>query len=215
MVCHAEQSYPDRQAEPTQKQQNQKLFLVTMAGVGVVTAWGVSQSPHSISEGWFSNETIYGGADKLGHMYVSYVTTHGLAYFYERWKFSKEKTALYGALSSTLIFGYMEVGDSFSKHGFSSADLIANALGSIVGYFLYRSPDLAGKIDFRLEYGFDPNGSDFTTDYENTKYLFALKLSGFESMQNSMLKHFELLCGYYTRGFSVEEEEKERNIFVG
>jgi hypothetical protein len=34
-------------------------------------------------------------------------------------------------------------------------------------------------------------------------------------MQNNILKNFELLFGYYTRGFSDEEEEKERNIFVG
>lgn len=110
MVCYAEQSSPGSQAELTQKQQNQKLFLVTMAGVGVITAWGVaqwdyfSQSPHAISEGWFSNDT---------------------------------------------------------------------------------------------------------------KYLFALKLNGFKNMQNSMLKHIELLLGYYTRGFSDAEEAKQRNIFVG
>jgi hypothetical protein len=221
MDCNAEQSSPDFQVESTRKQQNQTLFLTTMVGVGVITAWGVaewdyfSQSPHSDSEGWFSNGTKYGGADKFGHMYVSYVTSHGLSYLYERWAFKKEKAALYGALSSLLIYGYMEIGDSFSEHGFSYEDLIANALGSAFGYFSYRSPGLADKIDFRWEYGFDANGSDFTTDYENTKYLFALKLNGFESMQNSILKHFEILLGYYTRGFSVENESKERNIFVG
>ena len=83
------------------------------------------------------------------------------------------------------------------------------------GTFCIFPQDLAGKIDFRWEFGFDPHGSDFTTDYENTKYLFALKLNGFESMQNSMLKHIELLLGYYTRGFSDAEEAKQRNIFVG
>ena len=221
MVCYAEQSSPGSQAELTQKQQNQKLFLVTMAGVGVITAWGVaqwdyfSQSPHSISEGWFSNDTKYGGADKLGHMYISYVTTHGLTYLFKRLCIPKEKAPAFGALSSFLILSYMEVGDSFSEHGFSYEDLIANALGSGLGYLLARSPDLANKIDFRWEFGFDPHGSDFTTDYENTKYLFALKLNGFESMQNSMLKHIELLLGYYTRGFSDAEEAKQRNIFVG
>jgi len=219
--CNAEESYPDFRVEPTRKQQNQKLFLTTMAGVGVITAWGVaewdyfSKSPHSDSEGWFSNGTKYGGADKLGHIYVSYVTSHGLAYLYEKWDFKKEKAALYGALSSLLIFGYMEIGDSFSEHGFSYEDLIANTLGNAFGYFSYRLPGLADKIDFRWEYGFDPHGSDFTTDYENSKYLFALKMNGFKSMQNSILQHFELLLGYYTRGFSAENESKERNLFVG
>ena len=221
MDCYAENSSPDFQMELTRKQQNQKLLLTTMAGVGVITAWGIaqwdyfSQSPHSDSEGWFSNNTKHGGADKLGHMYGSYVASHGFAYLYERWAFQKEKAAFYGALSSLLIFDYMEIGDSFSGYGFSYEDLIANALGCAFGYLSYRSPDLADKIDFRWEYGFDMHGSDFTTDYENTKYIFALKLNGFESLQNSQLKHFELLLGYYTRGFSAGNESKERNIFVG
>jgi len=221
MDCYAEQSFPDSQEEISEKQLNQKLFYVTMAGVGVITAWGLvqwdyfSQSPHSISEGWFSNDTKDGGADKLGHMYISYVTTHGLAHLFEKLSAPKEKAAAYGAFSSLFILGYMEVGDSFSQHGFSYEDLIVNALGSAMGYFLYRSPDLASKFDFRWEYGLDPQGSDFSTDYENTKYLFALKLNGFDSTKNSMLKHFELLFGYYTRGFAAEEDVKKRNLFVG
>ena len=42
-VCYAEQSSPGCQVEITKKQQNQKLFLVTMADVGIITAWGVAQ----------------------------------------------------------------------------------------------------------------------------------------------------------------------------
>jgi len=36
-----------------------------------------------------------------------------------------------------------------SEHRFSDEDLIANALGSTLGYFLYPAPALADKIDFR------------------------------------------------------------------
>jgi len=37
MVCYAEQSSHGCQAEPTQKQQNQKLYFFTRAGVAVIT----------------------------------------------------------------------------------------------------------------------------------------------------------------------------------
>jgi len=221
MPCHAREPASSFQSETLNKQQNQKLLFVTMAGVGVITAWGViqwdyfSQTPHATSEGWFANDTKEGGADKLGHMYFSYLSTHGLSYLYEKWNIPRDKASVYGALSSFLILGYMELGDSFSEYGLSYEDLIANALGSLMGYFLYTTPDLARKIDFRWEYGFEPNGSDFTTDYENSKYLFAFKLNGFTCMQSSFLKHVELLLGYYQRGFSDLEQEKERNIFLG
>ena len=78
------------QSENLNKQENQKLLLVTMAGVGVITAWGIiqwdyfSQTPHAKSEGWFANDTKEGGADKLGHMYISYLGTHGFSYLYEK-----------------------------------------------------------------------------------------------------------------------------------
>jgi len=221
VTSNAREAASSFQSENLNKQENQKLLLVTMAGVGVITAWGIiqwdyfTQTPHAKSEGWFANDTKEGGADKLGHMYISYLGTHGFSYLYEKWNVPQDKAAVYGGISSFLILGYMELGDSFSEYGFSYEDLIANALGSMMGYFLYTSPDLASKIDFRWEYGFEPNGSDFTTDYENSKYLFALKLNGFTSMQSSFLKHVELLFGYYTRGFSDLEQEKERNIFLG
>jgi len=38
MVCDSEQSSHGCQAEPTQKQQNQKLYFFTRAGVAVITA---------------------------------------------------------------------------------------------------------------------------------------------------------------------------------
>jgi len=128
---------------------------------------------------------------------------------------NKYDGALYGALSTLAILGYMEVGDSFSTYGFSNEDFIANSVGSLLGYYLYANPDLASKIDLRLEYGIHPNNNDFTTDYENHKYLLALKLNGFEYFRSNFLKHIELQVVYYTRGFDDPLETKERNLFFG
>lgn len=202
-------------------EKHEKIINVNLTGIGIVTAWGLAQwdyfsrQPHSRSEGWFGNDTESGGADKLGHLYTSYVAAHGLSYLYESWCFSKHDASLYGALSSFAILGYMELGDSFSEHGFSREDIWMNAIGSIAGYYLYENESLARKIDIRWEYGFDPGGSDFTTDYENSKYLLAVKLNGFEAVRSSAFKHLELHVGYYSRGFDDPVKIKERNLYVG
>ncbi|NOQ89597.1 MAG: DUF2279 domain-containing protein [Gammaproteobacteria bacterium] len=211
--CSSELSSEDR---------NKKLWKVNLIGIGVITAWGVanwdyfSTSPTVKSEGWFGNDTKSGGADKLGHMYTSYVTSHGLSYLYESWCINKNDAALYGSLSSLAIVAYMEVGDAFSDFGASKEDMAANILGVIYGYYSYKNPRLSNILDLRWEY--KPNSEtldDFTTDYENSKYLFALKLNGFEFAQNSFLKHVEFHAGYYTRGFDDANATKERNVFVG
>jgi len=73
---------------------------VNLIGIGAVTTWGVvnwdyfSNSPKSTSEGWFANDTASGGADKLGHLYTSYVMAHGLSSLYEHWCFSQQDAAL-------------------------------------------------------------------------------------------------------------------------
>jgi len=201
--------------------QQQDLLKVNLTGIGIVTVWGVAnwdyftQSPKSTSEGWFQNNTNSGGADKIGHVYASYVAAHGLSYLYETWCFNKQDAALYGALSSLAVLGYMEIGDSFSDYGFSKEDFIANSIGSLFGYYSYNYPELENKIDFRWEYGFHPNHNDIITDYENSKYLLALKLNGFEYFRNTFLRHFELHLGYYSRGFDDPLSTKERNLFFG
>ena len=208
-------------AEVTAEEKTDRVSNVNITGIGIVTVWGLAQwdyfsrSPHSQSEGWFANDTDDGGADKLGHLYTSYVAAHGLSYLYESWCFSKHDAALYGALSSFAVLGYMELGDSFSDYGFSREDFWMNALGSVAGYYLYENENLASKFDIRWEYGFHPTGSDFTTDYENSKYLLAVKFNGFESMRSSWLKYLELHVGYYARGFYDPAKVQQRNLYFG
>lgn len=208
--------------ELSSDERNKKLWAVNLTGIGVITAWGIanwdyfSTSPTMKSEGWFGNDTKTGGADKLGHTYISYVTAHGLSYLYESWCINKNDAALYGSLSSLAIVTYMELGDAFSDFGASKEDMVANTIGVIYGYYSYKNPQLSNILDIRWEY--KPNSDtfgDFATDYENSKYLLALKLNGFEFAQSSFLKHIEFHAGYFTRGFDDVDATKERNVFVG
>ena len=207
--------------EINSKEKSERVFNANITGIGIVTACGLthwdyfSRSPHSTSEGWFGNASDDGGADKLGHLYTSYVAAHGLSALYESWCFTKHDAAIYGALSSFAVLGYMELGDSFSDYGFSREDFWMNALGSVAGYCLYENTDLARKIDIRWQDGFHPTGSDFTTDYENSTYLLAVKFNGFEATRSSFLKHLELHIGYYARGFYDPVINKERNLYIG
>jgi len=200
---------------------NNSIYRVNLIGVGVVTAWGVanwdyfSRSPHAQPEGWFGADTDEGGADKIGHLYSSFAVTHGLSAYFKSQCFNHDDAAYYGALSSFVIMGYMELGDSFSDYGFSYEDFVSNVLGSLAGYYLYKNPSLANKLDIRWEYGFNPTDNDFTTDYENSKYLLAIKFNGFEATRKGLLKHLELHLGYYSRGYDDAAERDERNLYLG
>jgi hypothetical protein len=213
---------PDDERLPlSQEERRQRVLQTTLAGVGVVTVWGVlqwdyfSRQPHAQSEGWFGSDTDHGGADKLGHMYSTYVFSHGLAALYKHWGFATEEAAFYGAFSSFAIMGYMELGDAFSDYGFSYEDMLANTAGALLGYALYKHADVADKIDFRWEYGFKPNTTDIITDYENSKFLLALKLNGFDWARETPWRHVEFHLGYYTRGYDDQEPDRERKIYVG
>lgn len=202
-------------------EKNKRLWAVNLTGAGIITAWGMakwdyfSTSANTTTEGWFGNDTKSGGADKLGHIYTSYVMTHGISYIYESWCINKKDASLYGALSSLAVVTYMEIGDAYSDHGFSREDSIANTVGVIYGYLSYKNPELSNILDLRWEYNPFNRSSDISTDYENSKYLLALKLNGFDFARDSFLKHIEFHAGYYTRGFDDPDTTKERNAFIG
>jgi hypothetical protein len=212
----------DTQVFLSEEERRKKFWTTTLVGAGVVTVWGVvnwdyfTKSPNAESEGWFGNDTESGGADKIGHAYTTYAFSHAISILYEHWGFEQKNAALYGALSSYAIMTYMELGDAFSDFGTSYEDLIANTVGAVLGYVLYSNDDLASKIDFRWEYDWSFSDLDIFTDYENSKYLLALKLNGFEVTKNTLWKHIEFHLGYYTRNFdSALDGDKERNIYVG
>ena len=196
------------------------VLISNIIGLTAITTWGVlnwdyfKNKPVKKDEGWFSNNTKDGGHDKLGHFYFSYALSNGLAAIYENAGYTTRQGALLGSLSSFGMATWMEIGDSFSSYGFSYEDFITNLLGSMTGYFFYSHPDLAEKIDIRLEYRPDFNKTDFITDYENQRFLLALKFDGFEFAQNNHLKYLELHLGYDTKGFP-DQKNRERNIYVG
>ncbi len=202
-----------------------RVLYTNLAGAAVVTAWGVAFwdyftiSPVMGDEGWFEEDTKYGGADKLGHLYSTYLWSLGFSSLYEYWGMENEDAMLYGPLTSWFFQGLMEVGDSFSKsQGFSYEDMIANTLGAGFYYLREKYPSIKEKVDLRLEYLPNFQGEeDFFTKYDSMKYIMAIKFSGFESTNSSFLKYGELQLGYYTRGYQNELDypQKERIVYIG
>lgn len=108
---------------------------------GAFTAWGVTKwdwfkySPKFKQEGWFGADTHAGGADKTGHLYMSYLLTEGMLWDFKRKQVTnpEDKAALAALGAMTLI----EVGDATSsKYGFSGEDLIADAVGVGASWWL-------------------------------------------------------------------------------
>jgi VanZ family protein len=196
--------YADSQDE------SRKILYTNLIGSAVITTWGFlnwdygDRSMHASSEGWFGKDTKYGGVDKLGHFYTTFVLSHYFSTLYDGFGFERTKAIEQGAISSLIFNTVMEVGDSFSDYGFSYEDFLVNILGSYIGYYLLMHPDVDDILDIRVEY--KPtyeirhgDSYDILTDYNGMKFLTAIKFDGFESLKGTFLKYFEFHIGYYTR----------------
>ena len=186
--------------------------LALNLGVGAaVLGWGFANwdygtgGPRFQDEGWFGRDTDEGGADKLGHLYTTYLFTHLFAGQYERWDFERDEAIRWGALSGLGVSTLIEVGDAFSdRYGFSYQDMVFNTLGAAAGYLLWAHPELSRKIDLRLEYNPFLDGDhqfDVTTDYDRLGYVMAIKADGFDFIENEYLKYLELHVGFRARNY--------------
>lgn len=190
-------------------------------GIGVVLAWGLAQweygeQPlHARSEGWFGPDTPEGGADKLGHLYTGYVVARGLAALYRDWGLDPDAAARQGALSSLLLTSVMELGDGFSPYGVSGEDMVMNLAGAWAGRALARHEAWRERVDLRVEYRFNRDAGDITTDYEHARYLVALKPAGFQPWRGTPLRWLELQAGYYARGYDTPQGQRRRTTYAG
>ena len=210
----------------TRRQKIAMLNVGLMGGIfvhGLINWDYTDESWHFESEKWFGRTTKYGGMDKLGHFWSGYTGTRFLAYIYRHWGYSNSEANLYGALSTFGVQSFMEIADGFSSHGASWEDMVVNAVAVSTGYIWGKYPKLAEKIDFRVEYRPDFNKDDLDPfgDYENQRYLIAIKADGFKAISNPILKYGELHLGYYAHGYEdynplkPKEDDRTRTIFVG
>lgn len=181
--------------------------------------WG-SSAFTTTDEGWFGSDTRYGGADKLGHAFTGFLISDLLADRYEAWGFAADDAAMLGAGSSIAFTSLMELGDGISsEYGFSAEDLTMNLAGAAFSWLRRRIPGLADAVDFRIEYFpseqvLSGDDLDIVTDYDGMKHLLAFKAAGIPGLRESWARFIEVHVGYYTRGFS-DEDERDRRVFYG
>ena len=101
--------------------------------------WG-EESLHVEEEDWFDEDSDTGGSDKTGHFYMTYLLSRVMASRMEDRGYSLEKSSLAGALSGMFAMTLLEVGDGTSPYGFSYEDLLADALGAGMAYFIRSNP---------------------------------------------------------------------------
>jgi hypothetical protein len=84
----------------------QRVIYTNVIGAGVVAVWGATFweyftiMPVNGDEGWFGKDTKYGGADKLGHAYSTYLWSLGFSSLFEYWGMNKDESLIYGPLTS-------------------------------------------------------------------------------------------------------------------
>ena len=180
--------------------------------------WG-TQSLDIRQEDWFEKDSQTGGSDKTGHFYMTYALSRVLAARMQDRGWSLEKSSLAGALSGMLTMTFLEVGDGTGPYGFSNEDLLADAMGATLAYFIRANPRVDDFVDIRLEYLPTQDylsGGDNTTDYSGMRHLIAFKLAGFESLKHTYWSLIEFQTGFYSRGYrSYDTEDKSQHIYAG
>ncbi len=194
------------------------LGIATFIGVYGLIDWdyGSGGGLHTAHEGWFEEDSKYGGADKLGHMWATYVLSDALTALYTSYGYDSSKANTYAALSAWGVQAFMELGDATSEtQGFSYEDMVMNTLGALTSVLMEHFPELDRKVDFRLEYVFNVDINGIFDDYSNQYYSLALKLDGFDLLEDTFLKYIELHAGYYSRGYDTTEVDKKRAVYGG
>jgi hypothetical protein len=196
-----------------------RTAAVMLGGISAVATYGATQwwqdgftsRFRTINEGWFSQNTEYGGADKLGHGYAVYTGTRLLTRAFT-WAGNSQQRALNLAFWGTVgTFTGVELLDGLTeKWRFSKEDALINLAGGLFAYAMETRPHLDALLDLRLHYrpsqgpegrrGFDPFG-----DYSGQKYLLVFKGSGMHGLRSHRWgRYLEFVVGYSAKDFESE-----------
>lgn len=187
---------------------------------GMIQWWnkGFSGEFRTENEGWFGQETQYGGADKFGHAYFAYGGTRLFSEAFQAAGNDPGRARALGFWTSLAILTAVEVLDGYSRqYRFSGQDAAMNLVGAGLGYLMGRYPDLDRLVDFRIQYK-RSSGSDWEPggDYSGQTYLLVGKAAGVPALrEHSVLRYFELAVGYGTRGYGTAGAERQRNLYYG
>lgn len=184
----------------------------TVLTTGAFQWWkrGFSSHMTRITEGGFGRETYTGGVDKLSHAYTFYIGTRLVSDALQWGGSSKGEALAISAVANAGTAYLIELFDGYSKktYGFSREDLVADAVGILMGSAVVAWPDLDRKFAYRMRYF--PKGAggsaNFIDSYEGQTYFLTARLSGFMNLSpKNPLRYLELVFGYRGTGFKPRE----------
>ncbi|MBI4818659.1 MAG: DUF2279 domain-containing protein [Deltaproteobacteria bacterium] len=194
-------------------------------GVGTQAWWKDGLQAFSLREtGFLERDTYAGGADKLGHLYCTYVSMHIVASVYEELGMSSTASVWYAALFTGLLWNGFELIDGFTKYGFEYGDVVFNTLGIGLGALVQLVPEAGSLVGLRLGYvpsrDFlyrDKSFLKFINDYTGMTYyldFYAKGALGLAGIEPGFLRYWVVGPIWSTEDYSpVRRHESRRRTF--
>ena len=127
-----------------------KLTVLNIGILGGMMAYGLifwdygEQGFEFTNEGWFTDDTKYGGADKLGHAISTYFAVQAFSSTYERWGYDRHLGNVYGAILGGLLFGMVQtLSAALIPRGSEFRDVVAFAV--VMLFLIVRPSGILGE----------------------------------------------------------------------
>ena len=226
-------------AEPAPTPRHRTAAALALGGVYVT--WGITEwlvlyrdKPRlpfrAGDEGWFSDTSYAGGADKLGHLWANLAYSRIGTDVLRLGGWDTLPASMLSAGMSFTFFFLIELKDGLF-HVFSYSDLAGNAVGNLLAVAMENFPALDDALDVRVqwfpsrEYRRTGNGTFFVEDYSGQSYLFALKPRALRAVREGRwsvrwLEFLNPTLGFQTRGYMPpplpsERQPRRQELFVG
>lgn len=198
------------------------LFLAYFGAQSGKKLFRPTTSFHFHDEGWFGKDTTNLGIDKLTHAFDTYLIAEILHMRMHKNTNASEGDALTSAVLASGLMALNEISDGIEHDsGYSMQDIAMNLAGA--GFSLLRNtvPGLKEKVAFKIE--IVPNSSIYSyrgqRHYEQQRFMFSFKGSGFDGLKKTPLRYLDLQVGYYGSDFRTVDrnagKEPKRHLFVG
>ena len=207
---------PTLPAPPPERRPNWLLTsVIASASVVGATLNSVLDGPnvtwHTGNEGWFGQNTHFGGADKGAHFVDYYIVSKEFAKLFVVLG-HKPENARWLAAGVAAFTGFVnELGDGSNRYGFSYEDLVMD-VGGALSAALIDATGTGDLIGFRRGL---VNIND-CCDYSNEIYTADLALSGVArrlGFNIGPLKYLFLSVTYHTEGFA-SDPNRSRQVGV-
>jgi len=175
---------------------------------------GNHESYHIGNEGWFGQNTHFGGADKGAHFVDYYIVSKEFAKLFVVLGHKPENARWLAAGVSVLTGLVTEIGDGQNKYGFSYQDLVMD-IGGALSAALINAAGIEDLVGFRRGIV----SFDNCCHYSNEIYTADLHLAGVArrlGLNIGPLKYLYLSTTYGTKGYPGESgTQRELGFEVG